>query len=77
MHQLSILREDTQVVTMALHLVIPPLLSMASLSDDFYLSSFLIPPNFISGVYLSSGRGRQFFPTLYRRVGWIAVNRLL
>ena len=44
MHQLSFLREDTQVVTMALHLVIPPLLSMASLSDDFYYFVFLPHP---------------------------------
>ena len=43
----------------------------------FFFSSRLIPPSSISGVYLSSGRGCQFLPTLYRRVGWIAVNRLL
>ena len=42
-----------------------------------FLSSHLIPPNFISGVYLSSRRGRQFFPTLYMRVGRIGVNGLL
>ena len=64
---------------MALHLVFPALYSLAPLSHDlfFFFSSSLIPPSSISGVYLSSGRGRQFLPTLCRRVGWIAVNRLL
>ena len=78
--------EDTEVAIilfiMALHLAFPALPSMAPLSDDLFLflSSRLIQPNSISGVYLSSRRGCQFFPTLYhvyRGVGWIAVNRLL
>ena len=42
-----------------------------------FFSSRLIPPSSISGVYVSSGRGHQFFPTLYTRLGWISVNRLL
>ena len=60
---------------MALHLAFPAVRSMAPLSDDLFLflSSRLIQPNSISGVYLSSRRGYQLFPTLYRRVG----NRLL
>ena len=63
---------------MALHLVFPTLRPMAPLSDDlFFFSSRLIPPNLISGVYLSSRRGRQFLPTLSRRVGWIGLNGLL
>lgn len=63
---------------MALHLVFPALRPMAPLSDNLFFSSpRLIPPNFISGVHLSSRRGRQFFPTSYRRVGWIGVNGLL
>ena len=64
---------------MVLHLVFPAHNSMAPLSDDFFLffTSRLIQSNSISGVHLSSRRGCQFFPTLYRRVGWIAVNRLL
>ena len=40
-----------------------------------FFSSRLIPPSSISGVYVSSGRGHQFFPTLYRRLGWISVNQ--
>lgn len=86
MRSLLFSSEDTEVVIilfiMALHLAFPALPSMAPLSDDLFLflSSRLIQPNSISGVYLSSRRGCQFFPTLYhvyRRVGWIAVNRLL
>ena len=47
---------------MALHLVFPALRSMAPLLDDLFLFLFLSHPtqNSISGVYLSSGRGRQF-----------------
>ena len=51
-----------RVVIMALHLVFPALRSMAPLLDDLFLFLFLSHPtqNSISGVYLSSGRGRQF-----------------
>ena len=47
---------------MALHLVFPALRSMAPLLDDLFLFLFLPHPiqNSISGVYLPSGRGRQF-----------------
>lgn len=34
-----------------------------------FFSSHLISPNSISGLYLLSGRGRQIFPFLYRRMG--------
>ena len=67
---------------MALHLVFHALRPMAPLSDDlFFFSSRLIPPNFISCVYLSSRRGRQFFPNLIQESGldrckWITMFTL-
>ena len=45
----------------------------------FQMIIFLFPPH-PTQLYLgcvSSRRGCQFLPTLYRRVGWMAVNRLL
>ena len=41
-----------------------------------FFSSRLIQPNSISGVFHPE-EAASFFPTLYRRVGWMAVNRLL
>ena len=61
---------------MALHLVFPALRSMAPLSDDYFSLPASSNPT-LSRVCFIQKRLPVFFPTLYRRVGWMAVNRLL
>ena len=64
---------------MALHLVFPALRSVAPLLDDMFF--IFLPASSQTKLYLgcvSFIRKRPpVFPTLYSRVGWIVVNRLL